>query len=168
MEKEEPRFVWNKENSDALLYFVENVSGPWHPSQWSIIVELCSQIVGWEGHTLPATSASKAKRSHLHIAPMMQAFIKALTNAEYFSDVNEFYKFMQDSQSDQVFSMFRFWMRIDAPIEKDDEYFEDFVTQIFEYKDNLQELDVVLSSYSDEQIAQEIEMLRQSFNLEEE
>lgn len=168
MDIEENKYNWDKDSSAALLYFVENVSGPWHPSQWSVIVELCSQIASWEGEILPASTPSKARRSNLHIAPMMQVFIQALTNAEYFDDVDDFYKFMGMAQSDQVFSMFRFWMRIDAPIDKDDEYWTDFVTHITEYKENLEELNTVISSYSDEQIAEEIEMLRQSFNLEEE
>lgn len=159
-------YNWSEENYDALMYFVENVSGPWHPSQWGVIIELCSQLKEWNGQKLPPTVVGKPRRSQLHISPLMQAFIQALTTAEYFEDVNEFYSFMHNAQSDKVFSLFRFWLRLDAPLEVSDEYWNDFVTEIFDYKENLQELDMKITAYSDEEIALALEDLKKAMEEE--
>lgn len=159
-------YNWSEENYDALMYFVENVSGPWHPSQWGVIIELCSQLKEWNGQKLPPTVVGKPRRSQLHISPLMQAFIQALTTANYFDDVQDFYSFMRNAQSDKVFTLFRYWMRMDAPLSVDDEYWNEFVTEIFAYKDNLQELDLKISSYTDEEIASAIEDLKKGMEEE--
>ena len=96
----------------------------------------------------------------------MQAFIQALNTANYFDDVNEFYSFMHNAQSDKVFSLFRFWLRLDAPLEVSDEYWNEFVTEIFEYKENLEQLDMKITAFSDEEIGQALEQL--SKEMEEE
>tara|TARA_R100001460_G_scaffold40052_6_gene75067 strand:- start:198 stop:698 length:501 start_codon:yes stop_codon:yes gene_type:complete len=166
MENEEAKFFWNEESTDALLYFVENVSGPWHPSQWAVLIELVSQIKNWEGQQMPAVSPNKSKRVHLHISPMMKAFIMALNEADYFLNINEFYDFLNNVQSDEVFSMYRYWMRLDCPLNKDDEYFLEFQQQLVEYKDNLTNLNDSIASYSDEEIAKELEVLKRSIEEE--
>ena len=160
MENEEPRFIWSEESTDALLYFVENVSGPWHPSQWAVVIELVSQIKGWEGQQMPAVSPNRAKRIHLNVSPMMRGFIMALNEADYFLNIDEFYEFLNNVQSDEVFLMYRFWMRLDCPLNKKDEYFSEFQQQLVEYKDNLTNLNNAVTSYSDEEIAKELEMLK--------
>ena len=62
--------------------------------------------------------------------------------------------------------MYRYWMRLDCPLNKDDEYFLEFQQQLVEYKDNLTNLNDSIASYSDEEIAKELEVLKRSIEEE--
>ena len=158
MEQEE-NYNWTEENTKALLYFLENLSGPWHPNHWHVLIEFASQIQSWNGKNLPKLSAlPKAKRESLHVSTMMQGFIQSLTEADYFADTKEFFKFMYSAQSDKNYSLYKFWVRLGNPMDQDDEYWNDFVEQVAEYKEN-EESDNFLN-YSDAEIGTEMERLK--------
>lgn len=151
---------WSEENTAALVYFLENISGPWHPTQWQTMVDFISQIKEWDGENLPKVSPlNSARRSQLFIPTLLQAFIQSLMEADYFDDVNDFYKFMHEIQSDKVFSMFRFWYRLNCPIEERSEYWKDYTEQIFDFKNNARQDEDTFSNYSDEEIAIEMNNL---------
>tara|TARA_R100001463_G_scaffold125235_2_gene182607 strand:- start:88 stop:582 length:495 start_codon:yes stop_codon:yes gene_type:complete len=158
MEQEE-NLNWTEENTKTLLYFLENISGPWHPSHWAVLIEFVTQIQNWDGQNMPKLSAlPKAQRLSLHVSTMMQGFIQSLTEADYFRDTSEFFRFMYSSQSDKNFSLYKFWVRIGNPMDEGDEYWDDFVQQVKEFKEN-EDNDNFLN-YSDAEIASEMERLK--------
>ena len=65
---------------------------------------------------------------------------------------------MYSAQSDKNYGLYKFWVRLGNPMDEDDEYWNDFVEQVAEYKQN-EESDNFLN-YSDAEIATEMERLK--------
>ncbi len=165
MMEQEENLNWTQENTKALLYFLENISGPWHPTQWGVLIEFVTQIQEWDGKNLPKLSAlPKPNRKDLYISNLMQGFIQSLSESDYFKDLSEFYKFMYSSQSDKNYSLFRYWVRIGHPMDETDNYWNDFVEQVREAKEN-DDLNNFLN-YSDAEFAQEMENLKKQMEEE--
>ena len=161
----EDNYSWSEQDTEKLIYFLENISGPWHPTHWGVLIDFVTQIQEWDGKNLPKVNPiNQAKRSSLFVSTLMQGFIQALTNADYFSDMKAFYRFLYSAQSDKNFALFRTWKRLDIPMEQGDVYWNEFYDAVQGSKEN-ENSDNFLS-YSDTEIADEMERLK--IELEEE
>lgn len=161
----EDNFDWTKEDTEKVVYFLENISGPWHPAQWGILIDFATQLSEWNGKNLPNVNpTNEARRSQLFVSTMMQGFIQALTNADYFDDMKSFYRFMYSAQSDKNYSLFKTWKRLDVPMEVEDNYWQEFYDAVQGYKENEDSENFL--NYSDAEIANEMDRLK--LELEEE
>ena len=81
---------WSEEAYLDLFFFVENMSGPWHPTEWQTIVNLLSQIGSWDGVRKQMNPTNKIiRKSDLYMTTNYRMFIVALMEAEYFQDFAE-------------------------------------------------------------------------------
>ena len=128
MEQEENSSAWNDDAYAELFYFVEHMSGPWHPAEWQTVVNLLSQVASWDGERKKINPTHKfVRKSDLYMTTNYRMFIVALMNAEYFVDFESFMKFTQDAVSaDYVYELFKAWQSLDCPMNDEHPYWREF------------------------------------------
>jgi hypothetical protein len=163
---------WSEEAYLDLFFFVENMSGPWHPTEWQTIVNLLSQIGSWDGVRKQMNPTNKIiRKSDLYMTTNYRMFIVALMEAEYFQDFAEFIQFTKDAlSSEYIFNIYKAWFALDCPMNDEHPYFREFEIEVNKriHSKDTAEIETITVDMSDEYINNELEKMSLEMKLEEE
>ena len=163
---------WSEEAYLDLFFFVENMSGPWHPTEWQKIVNLLSQIASWDGSRKQINPTNKIiRKSDLYMTTNYRMFIVSLMEAEYFQNFEDFIQFTKDAlSSEYIFNIYKAWFALDCPMNDEHPYFREFEIEVNKriHSKDIVEIEDEKLNMSDEYINSELEKMTLEMKLEEE